>query len=406
MLLHALREVNLSCSNPSNLRERFERHPPTSCGSPSGAVACYTHRVTLLHRVLARLAPSPVRAVLEKNPNLTPLRLFNALLNKLEMRLGRNYLLSRPYKLTIDVSNKCNLQCPFCPTGRREEGRPKGNISLESFASIVDELAPYAFSLDLFDWGEPFFNPQLSELIAYATRKGLITTISSNLSFKLTDGQIGAVIRSGLTYLTASVDGVDQGSYEIYRRGGKFDLVMENLRAFVRLKREIGSDTPRITWQYLTFAPNEDRVDEARRLAQSIGLNGFRPLAGTYDDPSWEPKGNYSFDYLQVHQNRCVWLWNSAVFHWDGGWASCCMGFDKHDDFAEWTPGAFRRLWNNEKFIAARRIWTDPQSPLPEGHYCTGCDKVLFYRGLPQRSKTKPSPPLKQPELADGGVSV
>jgi hypothetical protein len=167
---------------------------------------------------------------------------------------------------------------------------------------------------------------------------------------------------------------------------------MQNLQTFVRLKHDLGSDTPHITWQYLIFAPNEDRVAEAQRLAEGLGLDGFRPLAGTYDDPTWEPAGTYSFDYLQVHANRCVWLWNSAVFHWDGGWASCCMGFDKHDDFAEWTPGAFRRLWNNEKFVAARRIWTDKASPLPAGHYCTSCDKVLFYRGLPQRSTTRPRP--------------
>ncbi|MBI1813362.1 MAG: radical SAM protein [Deltaproteobacteria bacterium] len=345
-----------------------------------------------LIRTLVRLAPRPLRAALEKNPNLTTRRLVNAVLNKVEMRLGRTHLISRPYKLCIDVSNKCNLACPFCPTGRHEHGRAKGNVSFSVFSSIVDELAPYAFSLDLFDWGEPFFNPELPRLIAYAHRKDLITTISSNLSFRLSDDTIRAVIASGLSYLTASVDGADQGSYEIYRRGGKFELVIENLRSFVRLKREFGSVTPRITWQYLVFAPNENRVEDARQLAKELQLDAFRPLAGTYDDPSWQPSGDYSFDYLHVHENRCVWLWNSAVFHWDGGWASCCMGFYKHDDFAEWTPGAFGRLWNNEKFVAARRIWTEKDSPLPDGHYCTDCDKVRFYRGLPQNSATKPHP--------------
>ena len=359
-----------------------------------------------LTRALAAIAPPPIRTVLEKNPNLTPRRLFNALLNRAEMRLGRTRLLSRPYKLTIDVSNKCNLRCPFCPTGRREDGRAMGNISIEAFTSMIDELAPYAFSLDLFDWGEPFFNPDLPHLIGYAHRKGLVTTISSNLSFKLGDDRIAAIIRSGLTYMTASVDGADQQSYEIYRRGGKFDLVVENLRAFVRLKRELGSETPHITWQYLVFAPNEDRVEDARELAREIGLDAFRPLAGTYDDKSWEPKGDYSMNYLHVHQNRCVWLWNSAVFHWDGGWASCCMGFEKHDDFAEWKPGAFRELWNNEKFIAARRIWTEKESPLPAGHYCTSCDKVRLYRGLPQLSLTKAQPVVDNDKLSSAPADL
>jgi radical SAM family protein/iron-sulfur cluster protein len=351
--------------------------------------------VSTLSRLLLPLAPRPLRAALVKNPNLTSRRLANAVLNKFEMRVGRTRLLSRPYKLCIDVSNKCNLACPFCPTGRHEHGRAKGNVSLATFASIVDELAPYAFSLDLFDWGEPFFNPELPRLLAYAHGKGLITTISSNLSFRLSDDYIRSIVAGGLTYLTASIDGADQQSYEHYRRGGKFELVMENLRNFVRLKRELGSDTPRITWQYLVFAPNEDRVEDARRLAQDLGLD-FRLLAGTYDDPAWEPRGDYSMDYLHVHENRCVWLWNSAVFHWDGGWASCCMGFFKHDDFAEWRPGAFRQLWNNDKFIAARRIWTEKDSPLPQGHYCTECDKVRLYRGLPQKSKTKPHPEVRK----------
>jgi hypothetical protein len=92
---------------------------------------------------------------------------------------------------------------------------------------------------------------------------------------------------------------------------------------------------------------------------------------------------------LAVHPNRCTWLWTKAVFHWDGGMASCCMGFYKHDDFTDWEPGSFSRMWNNDKFVAARRIWTDPASPLPQGHFCTDCDKAHLYRGLPLRSKMK-----------------
>jgi hypothetical protein len=347
-------------------------------------------------QALGKLAPRRVRLLLAKNRNLTLRRLFNRFLNKVEMKIGRTHLVSRPYELCIDVSNKCNLTCPFCPTGRREKGRGMGHVSYDTFASILDELAPYALTLELFNWGEAFFNPELPRLIAYASDKKLATTISSNLSFRLKDDYIRSIIASGLTYLTASVDGADQQSYEVYRRGGKFDLVIENLRNFVRLKREMNSEFPRICWQYLIFAHNEERVEEARSLAQEIGLDSFSAAGGLYDDPSWAPKGDYSFDYLDMRANRCSWLWKKAVFHWDGGMASCCMGFYKHDDFADWKPGSFRRMWNNEKFIAARRIWTEKESPLPEGHFCTDCDKVRFFRGLPLHSKMKPAPELRE----------
>jgi predicted transcriptional regulator len=330
-----------------------------------------------------------------QNRHLTPRRLLNCALVGLEMRMGRTRLISRPYELCIDVSNKCNLTCPFCPTGRRENGRGRGNISYDTFTSIVDELAPSAFTLELFNWGEAFFDPELPRLIEYAYRKRLATMISSNLSFALTDEYIRAIIKSGLTYLTASVDGADQQSYEVYRRGGKFGLVMQNLRAFVRLKREMNSDLPRLCWQYLIFAHNEDRVGEARRLAAELGMDKFVASGGLYDDPSWAPRGDYSLQYLGVHPNRCTWLWTKAVFHWDGGMASCCMGFYKHDDFTDWEAGSFGRMWNSDKFIAARRIWTDRASALPQGHFCTDCDKVRLYRGLPLHSRMKLSPELR-----------
>jgi hypothetical protein len=324
-----------------------------------------------------------LRLLYANNRHLTPRRLLNFALVRIERKLGRTRLLSRPYQLCIDVSNKCNLTCPFCPTGRREVGRGRGNIGYDTFTQIVDELAPYAFTLELFNWGEAFFNPELPRLIEYAHHKRMVTLLSSSLSFRLSDDSIRAIIRGGLTHLGASVDGADQQSYEVYRRGGKFDLVMENLRRFVRIKRELGSDFPRISWNYLIFAHNEDRVEDARRRAQDLGLDGFAASGGLYEDPSWAPKGDYQYGYLDIHPNRCTWLWGKAVFHWDGGVASCCMGFYKHDDFADWKPGSFSRMWNNEKFIAARRIWTDPASPLPADHFCTGCEKVRLYRSLP-----------------------
>lgn len=69
--------------------------------------------------------------------------------------------------------------------------------------------------LELFNWGEPFFNRALPELIAYATQKGVVRTIiSSNLSFPLSEAYIRAVVGAGLTHLAAAVDGADRQGYE------------------------------------------------------------------------------------------------------------------------------------------------------------------------------------------------
>jgi pyruvate-formate lyase-activating enzyme len=328
-------------------------------------------------------------------------RLLNYCLVQAEMKLGRNRLWSHPYQLTIDVTNKCNLHCPYCPTGRGEQGgRGRGTISYELFTAILDELGPYAYDLELFNWGEPFFNRELPKLLAYASGKRVRTVVSTNLSFPMTEDYIGSVVTAGLSGLTAAIDGVDQASYERYRRGGDFDLAIRNLQTFVRVKRELASATPDICWQYLVFAHNEAFVERARALAAEIGTDFFTAVAGLHDDPAWTPKETYNLDYLRVHPNRCTFLWEKAVFHWDGGFASCCMGFHKHDDFDTFRPGDFRRLWNNEKFVAARRIWTERDSALPDGHFCVGCDKVHLYRGLPLRSHVPPTTRVEPAQAA------
>lgn len=69
---------------------------------------------------------------------------------KTEMRLGRNKLLSYPYEPCIDVSSKCNLHCPYCPTGRGEQGvRGRGNISYDFFKDILDDLGPLLIALSI-----------------------------------------------------------------------------------------------------------------------------------------------------------------------------------------------------------------------------------------------------------------
>ncbi len=312
---------------------------------------------------------------------------LNFLLVKAEMKLGRERLWSYPYLLCVDVTNKCNLHCPFCPTGRGEQsGRGRGSMNWDTFRHIIDELGPYAYSIELFNWGEPFFAKDLPSMIAYAEKRGVPTIISSNLSFPLDERRVEAIVDAGLSYLTASIDGADQQGYEVYRRGGRFDLAVTNLRKFVAAKKRNAQSKPYITWQFLVFHHNESQVEKARALAQEIGVDNFSAVGGLYEDPAWAPQRQYSFDYLDIRPNRCVWLWEKAVFHWDGGFASCCAGFHQKDDFDTYRPGTFRRMWNNEKFVAARRIWTQPRTPLPQDHFCSDCDKVRLFRGLPLRS--------------------
>ena len=178
---------------------------------------------------------------------------------------------------SIDAANLCNLRCPMCMVGNRELDHPRGRMSLDVFRTIMREVGPALIHLELYRYGEPLLNPELPEMIRVAAREYLCRTrVSTNLAMPLADDAIQHLLDSGLDTLVVAADGPDQETYARYRRGGSIEAVLDNLRRIVAARAaKADNRSPRIVWQYLVFAHNEDRVAETRRLARRIGVDRF-----------------------------------------------------------------------------------------------------------------------------------
>ena len=206
----------------------------------------------------------------------TPRRLWNLALVEAEFRLRRTRVSGKPYVLVIDPTNVCNLRCPLCPTGLMQRGRKAGLISWETYTRAIDAAAPWAYKVNLFNWGEPLLHTHLFDMVRYAKARNLGTSLSSNLSVQISDERIDELIRSGLEYLCVSIDGATQDVYAMYRRRGDLELVLSNVRRIVKRRKELSSRTPVLEWQFIPMKHNEHEVDAARELAAQIGVDVFR----------------------------------------------------------------------------------------------------------------------------------
>jgi hypothetical protein len=225
--------------------------------------------------------------------------------------------------------------------------------------------------------------------------------------------QIDALLLSGLGLLSASVDGVDAETYSRYRRGGDFDLVLTNLSALARRKRELGLAYPLLEWRYLVFEHNQDNVADACRMATEMDLDlleffpGYAPetadsseavrpmtrplpvqsVAGpaleagkTRQDTSMRrylagrpsPK-----NHVRTTDSLCDWLYFSAMVYPDGAIGPCCAATDQDDDFAMLKGRNFAAAWNNASFLAARQGAGDGR---PSGTVCDRCPMPLARR--------------------------
>ncbi|MCI0445505.1 radical SAM protein [bacterium] len=318
-------------------------------------------------------------------PGFKPLQAYwNWIRANYEMATQASIIKARPLKLNIDVTNGCQLSCPMCPTGLKQQDRPIGNLSQDLFKSLLDEIGDFVFFIDFFNWGEPLINKKLDEYIKIANQKKIWTTISTNLSLPLSDQRIQDIIESGLSEMIISADGASPETYSTYRQGGDFELVMQNMQRFVRMKKSLGRKNPYIIWRFLVFGFNENEIQKASDLANQYEVDGivFAPPYIDYERfPDWIPK-DQKFqmkslqDHLEFtkattssaptsneksppekHRSRCDWHYISAAMNPDGSIAPCCALFGKNNDFASYTGkdgGSYMAGVNSEKYQLIR----------------------------------------------------
>ncbi|RPI58654.1 MAG: radical SAM protein, partial [Chloroflexi bacterium] len=295
----------------------------------------------------------------------TPRRLTNLVLVKIQRRLRRARLWGLPSSYFIDPINVCNLRCPLCPTGRGVLARDRGQMSPQDLRGIVDEIAPYTYRIELYNWGEPLLHHEIVEMIRYASDKRIAVGLSSNLN-RLEPETARHLVRSGLSQLVVSIDGASQETYAAYRRQGQLDRVLANLRLLLDARREAGSDRPFIIWRMLVGKHNEKDVEAVRQLAREMGVDGFVTDVLYVDtrDPQqiqeWLPTNErYRPASYRKEQPRNQWacndLWESMVINWDGGVAPCCWLHDPRFDFGNAITATVRAVWNSPHYVSARR---------------------------------------------------
>lgn len=245
-----------------------------------------------------------------------------------------------PMSIAIEPTTACNLGCPECPSGLKKFTRPTGNLKKERFHHLLDELDRHLVNITFYFQGEPFINPNFLDLVKMAHERKIFTSTSTNAHF-ISAEVAEKTVASGLDQMIISIDGTTQEVYEQYRKGGSLEKVLEGSKQMVIAKQKLKSPTPKLIFQFLVVAPNEHQIEDAKVLAEQMGMDEIRfKSAQLYDYENGNPLMPQNEHYSRYRLgkdgkwkiknkllNQCWKMWHSCVVTWDGKIVPCC--FDK-----------------------------------------------------------------------------
>lgn len=293
------------------------------------------------------------------------------------------------------TTNICNLSCPFCKTGNKSMSLPKKMMALEDYKTILGKMPPTFRELHLYGWGEPLIHPDFPEMVRLAKARGIETYIDTNLALPLTPERIREIIESGLDDMTVSCDGVTQATYERYRVGGRVDQVFANIRAFTETKKELKSETPRITWKYLINRWSEPELPMAYEKAKELGVVfnkfGMSIPPECYDE--WKSEKFHPAVPPEFHSPRaiCTYLFQAIIVHSDGSVTPCCYMHSHHDIVGNLLDSDFDAVWNGPLMRKTRQVFVPVLFP-GRGRPVETCVKCKYYAHWHQALKARLCP--------------
>ena len=83
-------------------------------------------------------------------------------------------------KIYIEITNDCNLNCPFCIHNKRD----KLYLSIEEFKIILSKIKPYTKYIYLHVLGEPLIHPYINELIDIAAKDFYVNITTKGVFIK------------------------------------------------------------------------------------------------------------------------------------------------------------------------------------------------------------------------------
>lgn len=270
----------------------------------------------------------------QQNPNGfidTSYKLFSKV-RHLNMRFAqRRGSLLLPTNLNVELTTLCNLRCSYCV---HKEMKTFGNMNQKTIRVVVKEFQhiseQQATTFAPVGVGEPLLFKDFFKVL-----KWFRNAMPNTPTFVITNGvtldeaNSKKVVGSGVERFLVSVNFSDRNAYLKYNGVDKYDSVVENTKAFLKIK---GNRTPSTSIQMLDVMANKHRFQSfIKQWTPHINRNDVVALkvcdnwTGTIDRTKFT-------DTKPPKRYPCPMLYSMVIVNSEGYVFPCCQGMTRGED--------------------------------------------------------------------------
>lgn len=268
---------------------------------------------------------------------------------------------SAPLNVDIELTNACNLKCPYCArTNQRWGDASVGFMDKNLAKQILDELSDIGCYCAKFNLrGEPLLHKDIVEILEHASHTRLVDYYFNTNGTLLTEHLMREFIRIKLPRISISVAGWDKESYEKSQFGADYYSVRSNIQRFMELKKEFGALYPKIRLQIVLTPEVLENMEKVIKTWKELG-DEFGGIV--YRD---ESQSSIDDEDIECENFKCNFLWQRLVVLWNGDVYPCLFhGVKQNDDIflGNIQDSSIQDLWLSEKSNMMRQLHNDGKS--------------------------------------------
>lgn len=261
-----------------------------------------------------------------------------------------------PIYIVVEPSVICNLRCTMCFQNDDELRKSGGGcMDVDLWKKVIDEAVENGCkALTIAGRGEPLINKHIVEMLDYLKDKFLEIKLNTN-GLLMNDDVIRSILRNNIC-VVFSAEGSNEVEYLNVRKGGDFNVLVDNIKRFHQLRKIEFPDSiskSRICGVAFDSINTTKYYEFWAEIVDEVAITQYEERKDTYNNK------------ITTQRNRCARLWQRIYVWCDGDISPCDVDYLKKLTMGNVNNNSIREIWNGRDFMKIRRL-----------HHCGEREKI------------------------------